>query len=47
MNLCDVIFSGEHLDGIDQWPLFRDGAAGMRKEFIYNIDEFDQNAAIR
>ncbi|KAK7098855.1 arylsulfatase J-like isoform X2 [Littorina saxatilis] len=37
----------DHLDGISQWETLKVGRPSFRKEFIYNIDEVDQNGAIR
>ncbi|KAK7480441.1 hypothetical protein BaRGS_00028360 [Batillaria attramentaria] len=41
------ITPSEHIDGIDQWSMLSEGKPSKRKEFVYNIDEVDQNAAIR
>ncbi|XP_076450402.1 arylsulfatase B-like [Babylonia areolata] len=35
------------IDGVSQWKSIVEGKKGPRKEFVYNIDSVDNNAAIR
>lgn len=35
------------MDGRNQWPMINNGAPSARTEFVYNIDELQNNAAIR
>ncbi|WAR29521.1 ARSI-like protein, partial [Mya arenaria] len=35
------------MDGVNQWPTISSGAPSARSEFVYNIDDIDNNAAIR
>ncbi|XP_052786419.1 arylsulfatase B-like [Mya arenaria] len=35
------------MDGVNQWPTLSSGTSSARSEFVYNIDDIDNNAAIR
>jgi len=35
------------MDGVNQWATISSGAPSARNEFVYNIDEIANNAAIR
>ncbi|XP_025088544.1 arylsulfatase B-like [Pomacea canaliculata] len=39
--------AGDHVDGLNLWRTLSEGEPSPRTEFVYNIDEVDQNAAIR
>ncbi|KAL4218594.1 hypothetical protein ACF0H5_021184 [Mactra antiquata] len=38
---------GESMDGVNQWKTISEGKLSARNEFIYNIDDIANNAAIR
>ena len=41
------LFSDDEIDGVNQWLTISMNHSSARTEFIYNIDEIKQNAAIR
>lgn len=42
-----LVSAGDHVDGLNLWRTLSEGEPSPRTEFVYNIDEVDQNAAIR
>ena len=40
-------FLDSKMDGKNQWPTISQGKPSARKEFVYNIDEIQNNSAIR
>lgn len=46
-GLNALVSAGDHVDGLNLWRTLSEGEPSPRTEFVYNIDEVDQNAAIR
>ena len=42
-----IIILDSKMDGKNQWPTISQGKPSARKEFVYNIDEIQNNSAIR